>query len=584
MFKSLHTKLVMILVALVLAVMTIVGTFLASSVTEYNISAFRDEMSKVFTPDFILSMENAAADGGTESLKELINAYSSSLGISGNRVFSIIDGKTGKYIDGSDDEAGAEMALTPNILTAMNGEVGQKISPVSTYFDVAIPIKTPEQLFVVAVTDNKADLNTFAVNLIGAIIRAMLFGSVIVVLLSYILSKTITNPVEKLIKTAGNIASGHFEDKIEVESHDEIGRLTETFNEMADKLKNTIDAVSGERNKLNTMFTHMKDGIVAFDGEGYMIHINIAAKKMLGIEEEGRLHYSSVFKNLHIDKSDLSKSGDYVEIDYVAHGSILKLFIAPFDGVEGGGLIIVLHDITEQKRLDDSRREFVANVSHELRTPLTNIKGYTETLLTADDIDGETRKSFLNVVYGEADRMTRIVKDLLTLSRLDYGKMDILKENVDIGKITENAVSAMRIEAEKQHIELICQAQSGLLAEGDRERITQVIINIISNAIKYNKKDGSVRVTCEKEGDFACVTVADTGIGIPEADLPRIFDRFYRVDKARSRERGGTGLGLAIAKEIAMRHGGDIEIESEYGKGTVMKLKLPLTGEENEKN
>ena len=142
----------------------------------------------------------------------------------------------------------------------------------------------------------------------------------------------------------------------------------------------------------------------------------------------------------------------------------------------------------------------------------------------------------------------------------------------------------MRIEAEKQHIELTCQAQSGLLAEGDRERITQVIINIISNAIKYNKKDGSVRVTCEKEGDFACVTVADTGIGIPEADLPRIFDRFYRVDKARSRERGGTGLGLAIAKEIAMRHGGDIEIESEYGKGTVMKLKLPLTGEENEKN
>ena len=133
----------------------------------------------------------------------------------------------------------------------------------------------------------------------------------------------------------------------------------------------------------------------------------------------------------------------------MAHGSILKLFIAPFDGVEGGGLIIVLHDITEQKRLDDSPREFVANVSHELRTPLTNMKVYTETLLTADDIDGETRKSFLNVVYGEADRMTRIVKDLLTLSRLDYGKMDSLKENVDIGKITENAVSAMRIEVEK---------------------------------------------------------------------------------------------------------------------------------------
>ncbi|MBQ6836293.1 MAG: HAMP domain-containing protein [Clostridia bacterium] len=575
MLKSLHTKLVLILVALILSVMAIVGTFLVSSVTEYNISEFQDEMANVFTQDFILSLENTAKEGGSASLKDYMIAYSVSLGINQNRNFYILDGKSGEYITGSDDESGMEMTLTPNMLTAMNGQVGQEISPVGTYFDVAVPVEADDTLYIVGVLDNKEDLNSFTRDLISALVRAMLFGMVIVVLLSYILSKTITNPVEKLTKTATEISKGKFENVIDVESGDEIGVLTHTFNDMASALKKSIDAMDGERNKLNTMFVHMKDGIVAFDKDGKLIHINPAAEKMLGESQEGT-HYKNVFKNLHIDKNDLSESGNYIEIDYATPGAVLKLFIAPFDSGDGGGLIIVLHDITEQKKLDDSRREFVANVSHELRTPLTNIKGYTETLLSADDIDAETRKSFLSVVYSESDRMTRIVKDLLTLSRLDHGKVEMKQEVTDINRIVENAVSSMRIEAVKQNITLECSLENEMKTIGDGERLTQVVINLISNALKYNKKDGAVYVNGAIEDKMAVISVRDTGIGIPESDLPRIFERFYRVDKARSRERGGTGLGLAIAKEITEQHGGSMSISSVYGEGTTLTMKLPL--------
>ena len=440
---------------------------------------------------------------------------------------------------------------------------------------MAVPVEADDTLYIVGVLDNKEDLNSFTRDLISALVRAMLFGMVIVVLLSYILSKTITNPVEKLTKTATEISKGKFENVIDVESGDEIGVLTHTFNDMASALKNSIDAMDGERNKLNTMFVHMKDGIVAFDKDGKLIHINPAAEKMLGESKEGT-HYKNVFKNLHIDKNDLSESGNYIEIDYATPGAVLKLFIAPFDSGDGGGLIIVLHDITEQKKLDDSRREFVANVSHELRTPLTNIKGYTETLLSADDIDAETRKSFLSVVYSESDRMTRIVKDLLTLSRLDHGKVEMKQEVTDINRIVENAVSSMRIEAVKQNITLECSLENEMKTIGDGERLTQVVINLISNALKYNKKDGAVYVYGAVEDKMAVISVRDTGIGIPESDLPRIFERFYRVDKARSRERGGTGLGLAIAKEITEQHGGSMSISSVYGEGTTLTMKLPL--------
>jgi two-component system sensor histidine kinase VicK len=220
----------------------------------------------------------------------------------------------------------------------------------------------------------------------------------------------------------------------------------------------------------------------------------------------------------------------------------------------------------------------VANVSHELRTPLTNIKGYTETLIDGGEmLDEETRRSFLDVVYNESDRMTRIVKDLLTLSRLDNQRMEMNMESMDITPVVKAAVQSMKLEAENQNITLTDSLPDTLpLINGDKERLHQVVLNIISNAVKYNRPEGSVSVTAESDGKTVTVTVSDTGLGIPAEDLPRIFERFYRVDKARSRKRGGTGLGLAIAKEIVETHGGEIVFDSVYGQGSTVYLRFPV--------
>ena len=328
----------------------------------------------------------------------------------------------------------------------------------------------------------------------------------------------------------------------------------------------------------------MADGVVAFDKTGRIMHHNPEAAKMLGITFTENTTYSEVFPDLVVHESDMADDGKYIEIDYVIRGRILKIFFAPLrgTGTVSGGIMAVLHDITQQKRLDDARKEFVANVSHELRTPLTNIQGYTETLIDAyDDIDVETRSHFLNVIHSEADRMTRLVKDLLTLTKLDYDRMEASDTPVDLRDIAERVAASMDIEARKQGVEIHRDLPADMpLVSGERDRLQQVVMNIVSNAVKYNQRGGRVDITGGCEGGTVRLTVADTGLGIPEADLPRIFERFYRVDKARSREKGGTGLGLAIAREIIEFHGGGIAVESREGLGTTVTITLPARAAE----
>ena len=485
---------------------------------------------------------------------------------------------------GSDDKLKDTLPVTSNILTALSGNVGQKVERLNDYFDVAIPIKTTGTArFIVGVMDNKTELSSLSWNLLNILVRTLIFGLLAALILSFLLSKTITRPVERLTHQAARIAAGEFGAKEPVLSTDEIGVLTQTFNEMATVLESTLKEVEEERDKLDTLFKHMADGVVAFDRRGKLMHINPAAEQMLARHPDPGAGYSDIFPNLQIDKQDLDKNGDYVDIDYAANGRILKILFAPFGlGEAEGGLMAVLQDITRQQKLEESRREFVSNVSHELRTPLTNIKGYTETMLDAgDEIDKETQHRFLSVVHSEADRMTRIVKDLLTLSRLDYNRLEMHMEPVSLTDLAFESVRAMQIEAQNQDVKLICSLEERLpLVWADRERMTQVIINILSNAIKYNRAKGLVEVTGKTEDEMVCLYIRDTGIGIPKADLSRVFDRFYRVEKARSRERGGTGLGLAIAREIVQSHNGTMTMESVENEGTTVTIALPLMNEQ----
>ena len=587
MFRSLHMKLVLVLVILVISTMAVVGTFLINSISTQDTEDFISQMNDVFTPEFILTLERSLEGGAVTDVSQVIEAYSAQLGIDKNRMFFVLDGKSGAYLAGSDDSRGKSLRLSSNMLAALDGEVGQTIDRLSETFDIAVPLRNnnDEIVYIVGVSDNKAELEELNWNLLTILIRAIFFALVVAVLLSFLLSKTITTPVERLRDQATRIAAGDFGERAEVASTDEIGALTETFNEMAEALETTLREVDEERNKLDTLFKHMADGVVAFSSDGKLLHKNPAAEEMLGRELTGELSYADIFPNTSFRHEDLSEDGKFMELDYIAGSRILKMYLAPIMVGEGTqGVMAVLHDSTAQQKLDQSRREFVANVSHELRTPLTNIKGYTETLIDGGDaLDAETRKTFLDVVYNESDRMSRIVKDLLTLSRLDSSHMEMNMERMDIVGCARAAVQSMKLEAENQQITLssdLPESLSEIL--GDKTRLEQVILNLVSNAVKYNRAGGSVTVSGGTVDKKVFIRVEDTGLGIPEEDIGRLFERFYRVDKARSRQRGGTGLGLAISKDIAEHHGGTITAESVYGKGSTFTLLLPIAEEEND--
>ena len=579
MFRSLHMKLVLILVLMIISVMAVVGTFLINSVNTFYLDNFYEQMQSVFTGDTILSMEEAAAENGTDGLLTILDAHRSRLGIDDYRNYYILDSQ-GRFLDGSNPNI--TVTRTSNIIAAMAGGVGTRSSVSDSIMDVAVPVDMDENGsvdYIVYIADDKQEISDLSWRFFQIVMQAMMFGLLAAILLSFLLSKTITTPIERITEGAKSVAEGNFDQDLGVQSSDEIGELTRSFNYMARRLKSTVGEVQGERDKLSTLFLHMTDGVAAFTTDGRLIHMNPAAEGLLGVRMEDNLGFDEMFADLDMPNSDETAMRTFLTSEITRFGRVLSVTLAPYGALDGeGGVIAVIHDITEQRRLDDARREFVANVSHELRTPLTNIRSYTETLLdAAGDIPLDTEKQFLGVISSESERMARIVTDLLTLSKLDYGRMELRMTRFSLADMLHNVANAMKLTAEDSGHELAVDTPDGLpQIVGDRERIEQVVVNILSNAVKYTPSGGHIRLSaCAVPGNRVRITVEDDGVGIPAADVPRLFERFYRVDKARSRAAGGTGLGLAIAKEIVEQHEGKIALASEYGKGTTVTITLP---------
>ena len=435
--------------------------------------------------------------------------------------------------------------------------------------------------------DNRQTAAALTEQMLTVILEALVLGLAISVLLSFLLAKTMVRPIQSLTRAARNMAAGDFSQEIEVQAGDEIGTLTSTFNEMGSRLHSTLLDIESERNKLATVFLHMTDGIVAFSGDGEVIQVNPAAERLLGLDFASQTrHFGEIFGDIaEPERARAMKNDEVITGEKEIEGRSLDIFLAPFygEGVQGG-ILAVIHDVTAQRRSDEQRREFVANVSHELRTPITNVRSYAETLVDAgQDMPPETVENFLGVILSESDRMTKIVQDLLALSKFDAGEVDFHMEPFDACQSVRKVYEAMRLDVAKHGLSLnISLPAVPAWVMGDRDRIEQVIINITTNAVRYTAKGGSVEMSVSLEGEEVLIAVADTGIGIPKEDIPRIFDRFYRVDKARSRALGGTGLGLSIAFEIVHRHDGHIEIQSEVGKGTTMTVHLPCLPEKPE--
>ena len=586
-------KLMLILLLLVTSLMAVVGAFLTTSVSSFYIDTFYQQMSEVFSVsnrDFVDSLRREAAqDDGASRINDMLEIRSGSLGIDyRTRNYFVLDGQTGAYLNGSADESALPREQSANLLTARNAVaqgnstmVGDSSDITADYMDVAIPIMGGGNAYIVYILDTKDTVSGLNSQLITIIMQALVIGLLISALLSFLLSKAMVGPIEKLTAGAERVAAGDFGSALPVESTDEIGILTGTFNEMAGVLQSTLEAMENERDKLDTLFLHMTDGVVAFDHGGHLIHCNPAANELLQRTVEPDCTYEELMGDLHPFQEVLAlQRPNYIEDELVVRDKTLELYLAPFSDHEQGGVMIVLHDITEQHRNEERRKEFVANVSHELRTPLTNVRSYAETLRDANGtIPTDMANSFLDIIINETDRMTHIVQDLLTLSRLDAGNTELALSRFPFADSIESVLRANALEARRHSHQLTSGPLEGLpLIVGDRSRLEQVMMNILGNAIKYTPDGGHIRVTAGSDEEIVWMEVCDDGIGIPEKDRDRIFERFYRVDKARSRESGGTGLGLSIAREIVQRHKGTIGLADHKGPGTTIRLTLPIAG------
>jgi len=581
-FRSLHMKLVLIMLLLITSLMAVVGAFLMTSVTNFYIDNFYSQMGETFgesNADFVNSLRaEAAQEGGVAVMQSMLETYSGTLGIdSRSRNYYILDAASGECLAASDELGGEKLEQTANLLTARNGQVGDESDIAAGYMDVAIPISGGDNSYIIYIRDNRSTVSSLNSELLIIILQALLVGLLISVLLSFLLSKTMINPIEKLTEGAERVASGDFSEKLEVDSTDEIGILTTTFNDMASVLHSTLEAVEDERNKLDTLFLHMTDGVVAYDRDGALIHCNPAASELLERSADECV-YADLFEPLcPFEKVMAMQRSDFVASELTVGERTVELYFAPFSDEERGGVLVVLHDVTQQRKAEERRREFVANVSHELRTPLTNIRSYAETIRDAgDELPRELENSFLDIVINESDRMTHIVQDLLTLSRLDSERSEMNMARFDFGAAIDSVLRSIELEARRHGHELTHDYHDLPMIMGDRGRIEQVMLNVLGNAVKYTPDGGHIRVTAGTVGERVWMEVADDGIGIPKADRSRIFERFYRVDKARSRESGGTGLGLSIATEIVQRHNGTLSLVDREGPGTTVRLELPI--------
>ncbi|MCK9217544.1 MAG: cell wall metabolism sensor histidine kinase WalK [Firmicutes bacterium] len=584
MLKSIQWKLVIIYVLLVWLAMSIIGLYIVQAVEKDQISNL---VNSVVPKGNYLSFLLKDKMIGVYNVQDIIDYWF--LG-QGDQIHSVyIFNKNGRYLahkggemrDPIEDGFIIDRALRGEVVKDYNSTIDLK----KNYKSIALPILSgnDELLGAIYLNVDLTQINESIVNIKNILTSATILAICITILLGSVLARTITGPIKEVTSQAEKLAKGDFGHIITVKSNDEVGQLTEMFNYMTLRLKSTLNEMYNEKSKIETILTYMTDGVVAVDMKGMILHANPAAFKVFKIKEqdiEGK-HFNDIMAILGLDFKLNGLIFDEEEKDNIINisDSIIRVSIVPFknERYEIAGAIIVLQDVTEQENLDRMRKEFVANVSHELRTPLTTIKSYAETLHTGALDDRDAAMKFIHVIESESDRMTRLVKDLLMLSRLDYDREELNMKKIDITKIVNDCIYKMEISAKfkKQNISLHVEDTIPSIV-GDKDRIEQVIINIISNSIEYTPEKGKIDVKLAKDGEYISIKVIDNGIGIPKEDAIRLFERFYRVDKARSRMLGGTGLGLSIAKQIVEAHKGSINLESSYGEGTEVTIKLPL--------
>ncbi len=593
-FRSIHLKFVLVYLLLIILAMQIIGVYFVGQLEKQLVKNFKDslnervdllaynieqEMEKVRddkTPKLEQDIKLILEDFVSEDLSSEVRVIDNK-----SRVLGTSDPSNQKIVG----KRTTEIRIKRTLLVGTYWEK-MFIDPNSKHrvHVSTTPILSKNEIkgaiYLIASMENVySDIKKIN----NILISGTMITLTVTAILGIFLAQTITRPISAMRKHAQEMAKGNFSSKVKVYGFDEIGQLAVTFNTLTKKLQEAQATTEGERRKLLSVLTHMTDGVISTDRKGRVILINEPAIKMLNVSREtvmGKSIVSLLGLEEQLTFDQLVSERDSVTLDFSTKNKpfIIKVNFSIIQKETGfiNGLIAVLYDVTEQEKIDMERKEFVANVSHELRTPLTTMRSYLEALAEGAWKNEEIAPQFLNVTQTETERMIRLVNDLLQLSKLDSKDYRLSKDWIDFNEYFNKIIDRFEMTKEQNVIFERHLPTESVYVDIDPDKITQVLDNIISNAMKYSPEGGKICFYLDELVDKIQVSITDEGVGIPKENLANIFERFYRVDKARTRQLGGTGLGLAIAKEMIEAHDGEIWAESEEGVGTKIFFTLPL--------
>ncbi len=591
MFKSIRWRFILIYFLLVFLAMSIVGIYIVNQLEDIQLSMNTKNMEARIR-SIVASYESLSSSVWDENIEEIRNTMNSvQVGYNEN-IYVILNDESKTIIAGSVDEAIGVSAYNNNTLNnyilakSMDGSL-YHIEPEDQFEDqhnrrayhMSFPVQTDGNIKGYIYLINNIDYIYDTVDESKQIMtQATIIALTLTIFLGLILSTSITGPIKDLTVKAKQMSLGDFDQKVTVKSDDEIGQLGNMFNYLIDQLKKSMSSLQQEKSKMETTFTYMADGVLTVDLQGSIIHANPVAKNILSLRNTDEKFDDAIVNLKDTISMDYIKSKDYHGRDMVEkNGETYDIDYAPFrnNRNEIGGVILVFKNITEQHRIDKLQKEFVANVSHELKTPITTIKSYAETLLDGALEEKELAEEFLNVINSESDRMSRLVTDLLRLSRMDYEQTKFHKEEINLSQMVDLVIKKLQIQIRDKNISVHLNVPDEFNIMFDRDGFEQILLNITGNAVKYTQEKGNMWINAKRHNNNIVISIKDDGQGIPKEDQERIFERFYRVDKARARGLGGTGLGLSIAKQIAEAHDCSIAAISGIDEGTEMIITIP---------
>lgn len=602
-YQSINTKIVFIIVMLLVFALQIIGANFVTTMEQKLVGNFRGDRQTqmTFLKSTILPLlesdqsEEETETNPREEINRLLMEFSGSnitelQVVSPSMVIMGISDSTQQNMIGqiSNDADVRQAQLSGTSVTK------QDLDPTSQdrRWKIVEPVysstDSEEFLGVIVLESNIETVYTQVSEITMTFLQASSVAIILSLILANLVARALTKPIKEMQIQTRAIAEGDYSGMLTVYGDDELGELAFLINELSDEVAEAQESIDSERRRLNSVLTHMTDGVIATDRRGKIVIVNNMAEKMLEVSGE-EVNGNNLLKILGVEKEltlrRLLEEQEDILINAYNDGlpTILRASFSLIQRETGfiSGIVCVLHDVTEQEKIEEERKQFVSNVSHELRTPLTSMRSYIEALADGAWQDPELAPRFLEVTQSETDRMIRMIQDLLHLSRIDSGKSELEVELVDLTELLDHVLNRFDMlihstEYEGKHYRIDRNLlEEPVFVEMDTDQMIQVLDNIMNNALKYSPDGGVITGSMRQTAQSVIISITDQGMGIPKNDLVKIFSRFYRVDRARSRAMGGSGLGLAISKEVVEQHGGRIWAESAEGKGTTFYLSLP---------